>query len=1037
MLATQEISLVPNPFPGLRPFRTEETHLFFGREGQVDEVLEKLQAHRFIAVLGTSGSGKSSLMYCGLIPSLHGGFMPGASSNWRVVVARPGIAPIRNLAEALMTDSTPKESYEVELQTKLSVLRSSSLGLLEIIKRTRQENDEQILLLVDQFEELFRFNRIDDSAFSFNESALFVKLLVEVVRQRDVPVYVVMTMRSDYIGDCAQFPQFTSLINESHFLIPQMTREQKREAILGPVAVGQGSMTPRLVQRLLNDLGENPDQLPILQHALMRTWNYWKRHSQDNTPVDLIHYEAIGRMEGALSQHADEAYEELSKPQREICEVLFKTLTEKGNDGRGVRRPTRLGDIAAIANVPLEEVMAVIERFRMAGRTLLMPPPYVPLVEETIVDISHESLMRIWVRCREWVEDEAEAVKIYLRLSEAAALHQAGQGGLWRPPDLQLALAWRNKVKPNLLWAERHAPAFERTMVFLTNSQKSYEDEQRSKDRLQKRAIQRQKVISLILTAAVIGAIFLVIFSYLKAEDATKSFQIAQQQTEAAQKAQREALQSAEEAEIARMEAQSNLEAAEVAAEEARRQERLALEEKLRADLQRQLAESARLAAEMSADEADSARRIAIEQQQIAQESFDRARKAREEADANADRAKRLRYLSLGQTMAVKSLRLSDTVQRALVAKQAYIFHERYEGNPYHPDLYDGLYYAEKRLEGDSFNVLSGHQDAVRALLIAPKSNAIFSASSDGKILQWQLASGPTQVPITRYAGNYIYRALALSDDEQWLACGTEQAGIQLINLRTEEIQWLSGHTNAVWSIVFNAKQNTFFSTGADGQILRWTLGNSVPEKIEQLKHTVVKSLTFDRQGILYGLLENGKLEAWQPDGKRDEFPILEMSEIGTALTYLPQKHALVVGYASGKVYVWNIDEQTIESLEGHNARISDLALSASGKFLATASLDGTVRIWQAQNLDEDPIVLSDLGSWAQSVAFDATGQHVVLGTVDKTIRYYPTHMKEMSERICGRLPRNMTDAEWEKYVGQEIPREETCERAAAQNAPK
>ena len=147
MPAISDKTITHNPFPGLRPFRTEETHLFFGREGQVDEVVEKLNTNRFIAILGTSGSGKSSLMYCGLIPNLHGGFMSGTGSNWRVVVTRPGISPIKNLAEALVKTekiSTDSENWAINVQSKQSVLRSSSLGLVESIKRMRSSGDENI-----------------------------------------------------------------------------------------------------------------------------------------------------------------------------------------------------------------------------------------------------------------------------------------------------------------------------------------------------------------------------------------------------------------------------------------------------------------------------------------------------------------------------------------------------------------------------------------------------------------------------------------------------------------------------------------------------------------------------------------------------------------------------------------------------------------------------------------------------------------------------------------------------------------------------
>ncbi len=152
---------------------------------------------------------------------------------------------------------------------------------------------------------------------------------MEAAQYPDAPIYVAITMRSDFIGDCAQFPALTRKINDSHYLIPQLTRDQKRKAIEGPLAVGNAKVSSRLVQQLLNDLGDNPDQLPILQHALMRTWSYWSAYRDyEEEPVDLKHYEAIGTMSEALSQHANEAYDELDEDQKRICEVLFKSITE-------------------------------------------------------------------------------------------------------------------------------------------------------------------------------------------------------------------------------------------------------------------------------------------------------------------------------------------------------------------------------------------------------------------------------------------------------------------------------------------------------------------------------------------------------------------------------------------------------------------------------------------------------------------------------------------------------------------------------------
>lgn len=178
-------------------------------------------------------------------------------------------------------------------------------------------------------------------------------------------------------------------------------------------------------------------------------------------------------MQKALSVHANEAFNELNENQKRICEKIFKSITEKGDEGRGVRRPAKLSDIAVIANAPVAEVTEVVDHFRKTGNTLLMPPSNVKLEENSVIDISHESLMRIWVMLTKWVEEEAESVKMYLRLAEAAEMHQQGKSGLWRPPDLQIALNWQAEQNPSKIWGLRYHKAYERTMLFLDFSKRN------------------------------------------------------------------------------------------------------------------------------------------------------------------------------------------------------------------------------------------------------------------------------------------------------------------------------------------------------------------------------------------------------------------------------------------------------------------------------------------------------------------------------------------------------------------------------------
>jgi energy-coupling factor transporter ATP-binding protein EcfA2 len=487
-----------NPFPGLRPFETDEYNLFFGREGQSDELLARLGRTRFLAVVGTSGSGKSSLIRAGLIPAIYGGLMAGAGSGWRIAVMRPGHDPVGNLAQALSQDEvlgSPEMDDDVEATIIETTLRRSTLGMVDAVRQARLPEYDNVLVVVDQFEELFRFRsmRANDPGTE-DDAAAFVKLLIEAAHQREVPLYIILTMRSDFLGDCSQFQGLPEAVNEGQYLIPRLSRDERRDAITGPAAVGGAEMSPPLVNRLLNDVGDNPDQLPILQHALMRTWEQWASRATDGEPVGLEDYEAVGTMSDALSRHADEAYNELpDERSRRLAELVFKALTERGGDNREIRRPTRLRELCEIAEASDEEIEAVIEGFRREGRSFLMPPEGVRLNLDTVIDISHESLIRNWQRLKEWVRDEAEGARIYRRLAEAATAYKADEGGLLDDVTLGWVLRWRNRYTPNRAWGVRYHPAYDDAISFLEESKAAREAEAAERDRQRREAVERER----------------------------------------------------------------------------------------------------------------------------------------------------------------------------------------------------------------------------------------------------------------------------------------------------------------------------------------------------------------------------------------------------------------------------------------------------------------------------------------------------------------------------------------------------------------
>jgi len=1041
-------SLVSNPFPGLRPFKIEESHLFFGREGQSDEVLLKLSKNRFVGVIGPSGAGKSSFIYCGVMPILYGGFLTDASPDWEVVVTRPGAGPIDNLAESLLKNNpeylaADAEERKIKRTIFSTLLRSSSLGLVEAIEQTRKDKEVNYLVLVDQFEELFRFKDSHD-ANSVNETLAFVNLLMEAVSYPDAPIYIAITMRSDFIGDCAQFPELTRKINDSHYLIPQLTRDQKRKAIEGPVAVGGADISPRLVQQLLNDLGDNPDQLPILQHALMRTWSYWSNYRDyEDEPVDLKHYEAIGTMAEALSQHANEAYDELSEDEKRICEMLFKAITEKRGENFGIRRPTRLNEIAAIADVSEAEVIAVIDRFREQGRSLLTPAHGSPVTSKSMVDISHESLMRIWVRLKNWVDDEAEAVQMYTRLAEAASMYQVGKAGLWRPPDLQLALNWQAKHKPTLIWGQRYHPAFERTVIFLEYSKKEWETEQRIKELEQKRKLRTARIVALLMGGAVVVCLLFLMYAFVQKSEADKQFNRAEAQRLEAERAQKEAEKNAAAAKAAELIADEKRKEAELAQEAEAEQRKLAEIAKQDAINNAELAKRNAIRAEKNAEEARQNAIRATNNETLAKEK-------EQEAIRNAKEAMRQRYIAQAKAMAVKSKELNDPEQEALIAQQAFKFNSEHEGYVYDNDIYNGLYAALKRYDHPLTKSLEAHErGAARALVTS--SNHIYSAGSDGKIIRWSESNGQWQSEVLITNPEYQYYTLDVSPDGNWLAA----AGLHPINEANNFVELynlnsmnsapkkIRGFTFAIENLNFTADSKGFFARDNSGKSIRYSDLNTSQEIIKPT--TKINAIDLSADGnYLAGAGENGSLFIWDVQNNYAAKEIKDMGQHLSAVTFAPEGRRIVVGDNTGLVKIF--DTQTgfvIRDLSGHTSTIEQIKFNHAGNFMATASKDKTVRLWNLNRLKEQPIVLSDHADWVWSATFTPDDEQVLASVhsstetvkgVEHTIHAWPTKIPTMSDILCGNIKRNITKDEWEIFAGDDLPYESTCADLPANN---
>ena len=461
-----------HPFPGLRSFEFQDREYFFGREEHIKTLHQKLLSNHFVAVIGSSGSGKSSLVKAGLLGRLSSGVASaeGGGSNWKTILMRPLGRPLSRLACALVAatssqtaafdEERQRATTDLAIDRALARLSRSSRGLIELLQELSAEHESVLLLIVDQFEELFRYAPIASDT-DFDERALFVKHLLRAAGCPELQIHVLITMRSEFIGDCAQFRDLPEAISNSQFLTPRLTRDERKQAILGPLQLAGGEVAPALLQKLLNDSGHEADQLPVMQHALMRTW----QAAFPSRKLTLDTYAAIGEMETAISRHAEGLLQNRTKAEgppphrsereKRDIEQIFRALTDVDKDERATRRPTRFIEIAAQCSSP-EAAASLIDTFRDEECAFLLPSRDVALDDNTIIDITHEALIRKWETLTVWVDREIQDGKNILRLHDLGTRRKADREFLLAPREAEERNRWWQESEPTTAWAARY-----------------------------------------------------------------------------------------------------------------------------------------------------------------------------------------------------------------------------------------------------------------------------------------------------------------------------------------------------------------------------------------------------------------------------------------------------------------------------------------------------------------------------------------------------------------------------------------------------
>jgi WD40 repeat protein/ABC-type transport system substrate-binding protein/class 3 adenylate cyclase len=374
------------PYKGLASFEAADAPFFFGRERLVGELAARTVGVGLLAVVGASGSGKSSAMAAGLLPSLQAGLLPG-SERWSSMLLRPGEHPSLELAAAL--------------------------------ERGRQHGRQ--ILVIDQFEELFTVCSDE------TERGAFVDQLVEHAGDSDRRA-VVIVLRGDFYGHCAAYPEFARLVAANQVLVGPMAGEELARAIELPARAAGVRVDAGLVETLVAEVGEEPGALPLLSTALVELW-----FDQSDGRLRLESHERLGGIRGAVARLAESAYENLDHAQREAAQRLFLRLVTVGGEAAATRRRVPRTELDLTQNAVLA---SVVERLT-ADRLLT--------AHNTSVEIAHEALVREWPRLQAWIAEDAQGRELREHLTQAAKRWEASErdrGDLYRGARLTATLEW-------------------------------------------------------------------------------------------------------------------------------------------------------------------------------------------------------------------------------------------------------------------------------------------------------------------------------------------------------------------------------------------------------------------------------------------------------------------------------------------------------------------------------------------------------------------------------------------------------------------
>lgn len=1002
------------PYTGLRPFNEDESIFFKGRDKHNDYIIEMISRQKFAMVTGSSGDGKSSLVFAGVIPTLKGGFLKTQFTKWAVADFRPERQPLRNMALALSREMRLKDIDEVEnslsygFSALVDLYKKSPLycdmtspewlDANEEDRKSMKRRAANLLVLVDQFEEFFTNVENYRDGVASPISQITVNVLIETIRiarEENLPIYVVCTMRSDYIGQCVAFRGFAEMIGLSTYYVPRLKRDEVQEVIQAPAQLNGNKVSLRLAQRLLNDLGDGIDQLPVLQHSLHQIWTNANKGAEE---MDLIHYAQVGglassklprenmreyddwfkgigdvrqslyekpRLKNVLNRHANELYEfahdyynaRYSPPiAKEVSQAIIRTAftcLTKIDDNRAVRNRMTLQQITEIHGKEAEGhdfqlVGRVLNIFREQGNTFVQPfisddPESKELQPTVTLDITHESLIRNWERLVDWAEQEHKSVTTYsdfkVQVNRWLA-NDCDEKYLLSTGPYTVYNMWYEQQQPTPAWVRRYIrpdeivpelDPMEQASLYLEDIQDFLEQS--------RRRINRVRVIRNIITGVIailfVASLIATGVAVQNASAAEKQKEYAERQAAEAERQKKVAQEEQQKAEKEKQRAEEERRLADIARNDAERERQNAI-------LQKEAADYAKLQAVNAATEAEKQRLLAEDQRKFAQSEKEAADKARKDAELSAAIAREQEENARTENRNAKilqSLFLSSLSRDQVKAGEPQLDANNNLTPPDRKRYEVGAQLAMQALPEN----LNMAQDKLSRPYVAEAEAALYYSMNALENAE------PIRV-LRGHTNKMIYNQF--SPDSKLLISSSWDKTARVWDVASgKEVRELSGHTDIVQKAYFSQDGRYTVTLGDDFSARLWDFntGRSLQSFKGHRGDVTHAAITADGQRVVTTSLDNtARLYDSQTGNLIADLTGHKAGVLFAAFS--PDGKHLVTTSADKTAILWNGESgRQVAVLSGHGADVTHAAFSPDNNLLATVSDDNTGRIWNAE----------------------------------------------------------------------------------------